>query len=87
MNPPESVAFPLPTLNPEPAVPRSAPARKLPKDQWEVHREIIEEMYPMKGITLKDIIKYLAERGFTVTYANSTFAQYPKLTVYSGKDS
>lgn len=51
----------------ESAPSRSMPARKLPKEQWDFHREIIESMYPMKGTTIGNIVSTLKTRGFVVT--------------------
>jgi len=49
------------------AVPHTTPARKLPKEQWQQHREIIEAMYVMPGVTAKGIIMMLKTHDFVVT--------------------
>jgi Clr5 domain len=37
------------------------------QEEWNQHRPIIEGMYPLKGIRLKDIISFLKEdKGFVI---------------------
>lgn len=50
------------------APPQREEAIRYTKEEWEEQRDVVEGMYPMKGMTLRSIVGYLKEdRGFIVT--------------------
>lgn len=53
-------------LTPQPEPPASTPTHRYTKEEWNVYKHFIEELYPTKGMTAKKIIEMLRDRGFQV---------------------
>lgn len=55
-------------LPPEaPQLTKKAPARRHTPQEWATQKELIVELYPQKGMTLRKISGLLAEKGFHAT--------------------